>query len=203
MPRPSKDKRLVWVPSDLVARLSRVASEEGRTFSDFTVEALEQVVKVNEMGKPLREAVDLLTLMETQRMARLTVAPREALNYLISKHYRAERDVLQRLWREAGVNYGKYLLAKIGEGDPLQYLVKLLLQDKRWEVDEVKLEGEGGFFKLTCISFTLPKEATELTSQFIEGVAESFGYKTRARMCTKGIITLELEGASSRCSGNI
>jgi len=188
-----KGKRLIRIPEDLVVKLTEAANLEGRPFYDYTVEALEQALRAHEMKRSVKEIVDFFEIMEIQRLARLMITPTEALNYLIARHYREDRETLQQKWYEAGNWYGNYLQARIRDRDPLEAFGRLLAADRRWNLDDAEVSKTDGTVRLRCVSFMLPLENTELFMRFLEGVMHGLGYETKRRECLKGAITLEFE----------
>jgi len=188
----SKGAKLIRVPGELVSMLMEAANREGRTFYDYTVEALEQMLKAHEMKQSLKKMVEFYELMEIQRQARLALTPMDALNCLIARHYSEDKEALQQKWYESGEWYGKYLVVRLRDQDPVD-VFKRLLAASRWDLDEVSVSKSDGAVQLRCVSFLLPLENTELLMRFLEGVMHSLGYEVRKRECMKGVITMEFE----------
>lgn len=189
-----KDKKLIRVPSRLVAKLTRASNLEEKAFYDFTTESLEQAVRAHNMGISLKEIVDFYELMEIQRASGAVITPKDVLDYLISKLYPKEKAALQKKWYESGRWYGKYLDTKLRGRGAVEVFGRILSASK-WDLNEVNVEREEENVMLRCVSFTLPLERTELLVRFLEGVMHSLGYETKKLDSTRGIITMEFAPA--------
>jgi len=185
----SKEKKLIRVPSDIVAKLNEAANRAGRSFYDYTSEVLEQALRASELGRPLKEIMDFFELMSVQRNAGLTITFSELLNYLISMLYPKEEKALHERWYEAGVWYGTYLQVKFRNKRTLDIFTKLL-SESWWEINEVNLSKEEEGFVLRCVSFTLSLERTKLLMSFLEGVIDSMEYEIVKKDCIRGMIIL-------------
>jgi len=185
----SKEKKLIRVPSDIVAKLNEAANRAGRSFYDYTSEVLEQALRASELGRPLKEIMDFFELMSVQRNAGLTITFSELLNYLISMLYPKEEKALHERWYEAGVWYGTYLQVKFRNKRTLDIFTKLL-SESWWEINEVNLSKEEEGFVLRCVSFTLSLEPTKLLMSFLEGVINSMEYEIVKKDCIRGMIIL-------------
>lgn len=185
----SKEKKLIRVPSDIVAKLNEAANRAGKSFYDYTSEVLEQALRANELGRPLKEIMDFFELMSVQRNAGLTITFTELLNYLISMLYPKEEKALHEKWYEAGVWYGTYLQVKFHNKQTLDIFTKLL-SESWWELNEVNLSKEEEGFVLRCVSFTLSLERTKLLMSFLEGVINSMEYEIVKKDCIRGMIIL-------------
>ena len=188
----AKGKKLVLVPSDLLARLMEVSSREGKTFYNFISEILEQALRVYESKHTLKEVVDFFELMETQRASGSVIMPMDMLTYLINELYSSKRKELHEKSYESGQWYGKYLLDRFHGQDQIKVLERLLATT-RWDLNEVQVVNDDEKVRIRCVSPLLPIENTELLLKFIEGVMHSFGYKTVKEDFMKGIILLEFE----------
>ncbi|MHA1631788.1 MAG: hypothetical protein ACTSXC_03120 [Candidatus Freyarchaeota archaeon] len=188
----ARERKLIAVPGELVRTLNEIANREGKPFHEYTVEALEQAVKANRMGRTLKEIVDFYRVMEVRKASGHVLIPRETLNLLIKKLYPKEGKNLRETWLEAGRWFGKFLAARIHGDEAVNLFIKTLTESE-WELDEVKLEEKGDVLTLRLISFTMPEENTELLMNYVEGAMESLGYKTENKESMRGMITLNLQ----------
>jgi len=188
----SKGKKLILVPSDLLARLMEISNREGKTFYGFVSEIFEQALRVYESECSLQDVVDFYELMETQRASGAVITPVDVLSYLIGKLYPSEREEMLKKWHESGQWYGKYLLTRFHDRNQVKTFGEIL-EASRWDLKEVHVEDDGEVVKLRCVSPLLPFENTELLVKFVEGVMRSLGYKTTKEDYLKGIILLEFE----------
>jgi len=183
-----EDTKLIVVPNHLVNRLRAVAGRHGVLLSSYTTEALEEAIRIEELGSSLREAVDLYKLMQIQRGANTVHIRRSSLDYLIKELYQAKGEELQRIWYEWGQWYGAYLRTKLKDDDVLGFFEKVLLVS--WNLDEVEIRNDDGEITLRCTSFTMSLESTELVISYISGAMSSLGYEELSKDYTRGIATM-------------
>ncbi len=185
-----KRKRLVYVPEYLLEDVMSACRRKGESIGKFVEEVLRQAVKANHLGYSPERAVEILEVMQAQRILGGAFVPLEVLNYLTNKAYKDEREQLQAKWYESGKWHGKYLKEKFE--DPTQAF-KIFLEASRWDLNEVEIKKEGDTMKVRCVSTVLTAEATELLAKFIEGAMHSMGYQTEKTDYVKGMIVLEFK----------
>lgn len=183
-----EDTKLIVVPSRLVERLRAVAVRHGVLLSSYTAEALEEAIRVEELGASLREAVDLYQLMQIQKGANTVQIRRSNLDYLIRELYPTNGEELRRIWYESGQWYGAYLRTKLKDDDVLGFFERVLLVS--WNLDEVDIRNDDGDITLRCTSFTMSLENTDLILRFISGAMSSFGYEEMTKDYMRGIATV-------------
>lgn len=188
--RLQRETKLVRVYSDLVTKLNEVSNREGVSFLDYINSALEQAVRAHKMGCSLKEIVDFYELMMMQREAGLATVPFEILNKIAEKFYADEKNMLESMWYESGVWYGKYLLVKVKNGDPTEVFVKML-KETGWNIKDVVFERREEKLTFKCFSLMLSLENTALIMRFIEGVMETFGYEVISQNYLRGVIEME------------
>lgn len=188
----AKGKKLILVPSDLVAKLTEISNVEGKIFYGFISEIFEQALRAHEMGHTLKDLVDFFELMETQKASGAVIAPLEGLTFLISEVYPSKSEVLFGKWYESGEWYGKYLMARFHKQNPVEAFAKLL-QVSQWDLKEVHVTQNTDSVRFRCVSPLLPLENTKLLLNFIKGVMHSLGYGTIMEDYLKGIIVLEFK----------
>lgn len=186
----AKEKRLVYVPADLLEGVMRASRRRGESISRFVEEALRQAVRTNHLGYSPEQAAELLEVIQAQRILGGAFVPLDVLNYLTSKAYKDEKEQLQAKWYESGRWHGKYLKEKFE--NPVQAL-KNFLEAARWDLSEVEVKREDNTIKVRCVSAVLTKEGTELLVKFIEGAVHSMGYQTEKSDYVKGMIALEFK----------
>jgi len=185
--RVSKDMRLVVLPADLVRRLRAKAIRRGASLSGFAAEALEEAVKVEDMGASVNEAVEEYYIQDVLRASGAIQIPRSNFNALISGLHSGHREELLGDWKRAGRWYGEYVHARLGEG-ALGFLEKALLLS--WNLDEVSIENDGLLVRLRLTSFVMSLELTELLVSYIAGVMASLGYAPVEKDYVRGLATL-------------
>ena len=193
----SREKKLIRAPADLVAKLNEAANREGKTFYSYVSEVLEQAVRAYEMGRSLKEIIDVYEILEVHRDAGTTAAPRDVLDYLIKTAYGKNSENLEKLWYQSGRWYGVYFKERFKES--VDGFIRLL-RDGRLGIDQVTMRNDDGMIELRCVSAFLSQERTLLMGNFIEGAMHSLGYKTKEREFFRGIIRLTFYSEHSSSS---
>ena len=182
-----REKKLIRAPADLVAKLSEAASRKGKTIYGYVSEVLEQAVRAYEMGRSLKEIIDVYEVLEVHRDAGTAAAPRDVLDYLVRTVYGEGDEDLERLWHESGRWYGVYLKQRFE--DPIEGFLRLL-RDGRLGLEQVSMKNEDGELEIRCVSARLSRERTMLIGCFIEGAMSSLGYEMSRRELFRGIIKM-------------
>jgi hypothetical protein len=188
--RLQKETKLVRVYGDLVAKLNEASNREGVSFLDYINSALEQAVRAHKMGRSLKDIVDFYEMMMMQREAGLVMVPSEVLNRITERFYPNEKNMLESMWYESGVWYGKYLLVKVKREDPTDVFGEML-KATGWNIKDVVLERRGEKLTFKCFSLMLSLENTALLMRFIEGVMETLGYEVINQNYLRGVIEIE------------
>lgn len=185
-----KEKKLMAVQGDLAQRIIGIANRKGRTVYSFVNEILEQAIEADEMNRSLKQIVELYKLIEIERKSGAVITTRDIMSYLIKKLYPLEKDALLEKWHSSGQWYGKYLLVRFQDGEPLEVLEKLL-HALAWDKSEVRVLRKEKSICLSCVAPERSPEYTELFSRFLEGVMHSLGYKMMKKDLLKGLILLD------------
>jgi len=188
--RLQKETKLVRVYSDLVAKLNEASNREGISFLDYVNSALEQAVRAHKMGHSLKDIVDFYEMMMMQREAGLVMVPSEVLNKITERFYPNEKNMLESIWYESGVWYGKYLLVKVRREDPIDVFGEML-KATGWNIKDVVFERRGDKLVFKCFSLMLSLENTALLMKFIVGVMETLGYEVISQNYLRGVIEIE------------
>jgi hypothetical protein len=191
-----EDTKLIVVPSRLVNRLRAVAGRHGIPLSSYTVEALEEAIRVEDLGASLSEAVDFYKLLQIQRGANIVHIRRSSLDHLIKELYQTKGEELRRIWYESGLWYGAYLRTKLKDDDVLGFFEKVLLVS--WDLDEVEVRNDDGEIALRCTSFTMTLESTELVISYISGAMSSLGYEELSKEYVRGLANLRYKISPNR-----
>ena len=185
-----KDKRLVYIPKDLVEEAKELSRGRGESLSLFVSEVLRLALRANSLGFSPKQAAEYLEVMQTQRNLGGAFVPMDVLVYLNGKSCGVEVEQLQTKWYESGKWHGKYIKEKFN--DPVQAFKKFL-EATRWDLSEVEVKQDQDVVKFRCISTLLTGKATELLATFIEGAMHGIGYRTERSDALKGMIILEFK----------
>jgi hypothetical protein len=187
----AKDKRLVYIPGDLVNEIKDVSQRRGESLSLFVSDVLKLALRANRLGYSPKQAAEYMEIMQAQRNLGGAFVPLDVLSYLNSKSCEDDQtEQLPKKWYESGMWHGKYLNEKFD--DPICAFQKFL-KATRWDLSEVEVKRVQNVVKFRCISNLLTGAATELLAQFIEGAMHSLGYRTEKRDALKGMILLDFK----------
>lgn len=189
MPK-AKDKRLVYIPGDIVREVREISRRRGESLSLFVSEVLRLALKADNLGYSPKQAAEFMDIMQAQRNLGGAFVPVDVLDYLNSKACGTDNEQLRIKWYESGIWHGKYINEKFQ--DPVQAL-REFLQATRWDLSEVEVKNNKNTIKFRCISTLLTGKATELLAKFIEGAMHSIGYQTSKSDAMKGMIILEFK----------
>lgn len=189
-----KDKKLVYVPQDLLEEVAKASSSRGETISRFIEEALAQAVRVNMAGYNIQQLGEYFEVMYAQRVLGGAFVPLEVLSYLTAEACKEGMERLGEVWFESGKWHGKYLKERFE--DPVEAL-KSFLEASRWDLSEVEAKKEGKKAKIRCVSTVLKEDATAALAKFIEGIMHGIGYQTEKSDLLKGMIILEFTQSPS------
>lgn len=184
----AKDKRLVYIPGDLVAEIKEISRRRGESLSLYVSDILKLGLKANSLGYGPKQAAEFLDVMRSQRNLGGVFVPTDVLEYLNDAACGSESEQLKMKWYESGKWHGKYIVEKFKS--PIE-IFRNFLEATRWDLSEVEVTKTEDLVKFRCISTLLSGEATELLTRFIEGAMHSMGYKTHKTDAMKGMILLE------------
>ena len=183
----SKNAKLLVLPEELVDQLRAITIKKGVSITNFAAEALEQAIRMEAIGGKLEDAIDVFNLYQVSQAAGAVHVPRTNFNAMIAELYRADREGLMDVWREAGRWYGEYMRAMLGE-EALAFFRDSLLVS--WNLDEVNITRDGLLVTIKLVSFVMSLELTELLSSYILGVMTLLGYELMEEDGLRGLTTL-------------
>jgi len=184
----AKDKRLVYIPGDLVAEIKDISRRRGESLSLYVSDILKLGLKANSLGYGPKQAAEFLEVMRSQRNLGGIFVPTDVLEFLNTAACGTDIEDLKKKWYESGKWHGKYIVEKFKE--PVQIL-RNFLEATRWDLSEVEVTTSENVVKFRCISTLLTGESTALLARFIEGAMHSMGYKTNKSDAIKGMILLD------------
>jgi hypothetical protein len=183
-----KNKKLVYVNSDVLESVARVARGRGETITKFLEDSLTQAVKVTAAGYDLKQLSQFFEVLYAQRVLGGVFVPLDVLNFLTDVAIKDDKDSLENVWFESGKWHGKYLNERFN--DPVLSL-EIFLEASRWDLSEVEVKRFGDTTRVRCVSAVLSEQATHLLARFIEGIMQGFGYQIQKSDLLKGMIVLD------------
>jgi hypothetical protein len=185
----TKDKRLVYVPIEIVEEVKEISRRRGESLSLFVGEVLKLAVTANSLGYSPGQAAEFLEIMRAQRNLGGAFVPKDVLKHL-NNQANGEKEDIHDKWYESGKWHGKYIKEKFK--DPIETFKKFL-KATRWDLNEVEVSRNKDTVKFRCISTLLTGEETEWLAKFIEGGMHSLGYCTEKCDALKGMILLDFK----------
>ncbi len=168
---------------DLADKISEIAARRG-TLYDYVNDVLDQAIRAEALGLPLKEIVDDRWLIKTVREAGFTIVPEKIVYDLIENAYqKLGKRKMMSLWYETGQWYGRYYEDLRKFDDSVRRFF--------WDVSELKISKEEKNVNLTCLSSKFSEAYTELFSKFLEGAFNALGYDLDESDVSKGIINLK------------
>jgi hypothetical protein len=186
------DRKFIMVPKLMADRLKLTANRLGTSVTDYAYEALNQALRINDMGSNLKEAVDLFYLVSVQRGAGNLSITRNNFKEIIEQLNEDKKIELTNIWRESGKWYGAYLKAKLQDDDLFSFLEKDL--QVAWNLDEVEISQQDLMVSVRCTSFGMSKELTDLLVSFLVGLMDEINFTETDRDILRGLIVLKFLG---------
>ncbi|MGB9740239.1 MAG: hypothetical protein ACP5IM_01820 [Candidatus Bathyarchaeia archaeon] len=182
-------RKMLAAREDLVDSVSALASRRGLTLFGVTNEALEQVLKVNEMGCRLSDVVREFEVFKAAKESGFVLVPEGLLYEAMERAYRENGDWMIAKWFETGEWCGKCFSLRDFE-DKVDGL-KRHLRGFFWNAKDLEIvDADDGAFSVRCVSPRFPESYTTFLSAFLEGVFKALGYACVERHIAKGFIHL-------------
>ncbi|MEM2363651.1 MAG: hypothetical protein QXQ20_08180 [Candidatus Nezhaarchaeales archaeon] len=183
----SHGRKLLAAREDLANKVSEIAKRRGWTLYELVNRILDEVVRLESMGKSLEDVVEGFELLREAREAGLILIPSRLWYELVERCYESlDRRWLEDLWYECGQWYGRYY-------ESLEKLIEAL-KKFFWDLSSIDLSpSEGGVeVKLFLSSPSLAR--IELLSKFVEGAFESLGYELISKKGVRGALSMRFRG---------
>lgn len=182
------DTKLIPVPKQLANQLKLLAGRMGVSVSSITTEALEQVLRADELESSVKDAVDILHMAQVHKGAGLINFQRAGVKKLIQRLYQEDSENLLDIWYSSGRWYAAYLSNRLN-GDFFKFLEQDLLVS--WNLDESKIIIEDVDINIRLTSFGMSQEFTELLVVYTKGFLEELGYKVFHEDVLPGLVSFK------------
>jgi hypothetical protein len=183
-------KKLIAAQSNLVQKIARIAKIKGITVYSFVNEIMEQAIQAEEIGRSLKEVVELHKLTEIEKQTGAVLIPREILNILIQKVFEEDSKSLTDMFYKTGEWLGKYCKVRFSGENQLRAIEKMV-KSMFGEITRFGITKKSDEILVQCIGSRIPNSYTTLLSTFIEGIMHTFEYSTIKKDMSKGIISLK------------
>jgi len=183
-----KGKKLVYISEDLLDKASKVSRAEGVSLSKLVEGALNEAVKVNELGYSSKQMADFFNVIQTHRVLGGSFVPSDVLDFMIKQCIKGDLAALEALWYDTGRWNGCYLKEKFP--NPVDAFHSFLVLT-RWDLNEVDVKSIGNDVRVRCISTVMDIGATKMLAKYVEGVMNGLDFKTERVDVLKGMIILK------------
>jgi len=175
---------------DLVNQLLDIAKRKNVKLYGMVNDALEWIIKAEDMGLSPEEVVGLSEIVKTAKDAGFIPVVESLWYDVVGKIFRVDRSWAMKKWYECGQWYGKYYSVKFPQ-DPLSAF-KRDICSLVWNVSEFNIleKEDGNEVLVRCVSPKSPLSYLTLFSAFLEGIFDLLGYKCTKKDVSKGIIRL-------------
>ncbi len=185
-----RSKKLVYVSEDLIDKIIKVSKEEGVSLNRLVESALDEVVKINDLGYKSSQMAEFFNVLQTNRVLGGLFVPSGVIEFMIHEVYKKDREQLRSLWYESGNWNGKYLKEKFE--NPIAAFSHFL-ELSRWDLNEVDVKNHDNIVRVRCISTIMSEAGTDLLTRYIEGIFHAMNYQTMQNTSLKGMIILEFK----------
>ena len=182
------DTKLIPVPSELANQLRLLAGRMGVSVSSITTEALEQVLRADELDSSVKDAVDILHMAQVHKGAGLVNFQRAGVKDLIRRLYDEDSEGLLNIWYRSGRWYAAYLSNRLN-GDFFKFFEQDLLVS--WNLDESDIQLEDVVVAVRLTSFGMSPEFTELLVVYTKGFFEELGYMVSSEDVLSGLVSFK------------
>ena len=182
------DTKLIPVPKPLANQLRLLAGRLGVSVSSITTEALEQVLRADELDSSVKDAVDILHMAQVHKGAGLVNFQRAGVKDLIKRLYDEDSEGLLNIWYRSGRWYAAYL-SNLLNGNLFRFFEKDLLVS--WNLDESDIHVKDVVVDVRLTSFGMSHEFTELLVVYTKGFFEELGYKVFNEDILSGLISFK------------
>ena len=183
------ERNFLAARKDFVVRVRDIAKKKNQTLYALVNEALEQLLRAEEMGIPLPEIVDRYFFVNIAKESGFTLTNESLLFYVLEKVFEEDNESLAGMFYKTGQWLGKYCRVRFSGEDPLRVIEKIV-RSLFWEISEFGITKNSDEILVQCIGSRIPSSYTTLLSTFLEGLMHTFEYSTVKRDVSKGIISL-------------
>ncbi len=181
--------KLIKVPRALANQLKLVSGRLGTSVTDYASEALNQALRVDDMGANLTDAVDMLELVNIHKGAGFVNLPRTSFNYYLNSMSETDPESEWERWLESGRWYASYLLSKLSPDGVLNFLegdLRIL-----WNLDETEIIVEDVMVHFRACSFNMSATATRMLALYTKGIFQELGYSINDEDILPGLISFK------------
>ena len=184
----STPRKMLAADAKLANKIVDVAKRRESTAYSTVNDILEQALRADQMGLSLSEIVDEREMLEKAKVLGFTFTIEQLLYDVLDLNYARNKKNLLKMWMEAGQWYGQYFKGKSNNGlISFEEAMKLLsLGNSVFNIEQRR----GGIYRVSCVGERFSRGFTEVFSEFIEGVFNSFDMMLDKKENSKGIIKL-------------
>jgi hypothetical protein len=184
------ERNFLAARKDFVVRVRDIAKKRNQTIYALVNEALEQLLRAEEMEVSLPEIVDGYYFFHLAQESGFTLTNESLLFHVLEKVFEEDSKSLTDMFYKTGEWLGKYCKVRFSGENQLLTIEKMVKNLFR-EITDFDITKNSDEILVQCIGSRIPNSYTTLLSTFIEGIMHTFEYSTIKRDVSKGIISLK------------
>ena len=184
------ERNFLAARKDFVVKVRDIAKKKNQTIYALVNEALEQLLRAEEMGISLPEIVDGYYFFHLAKESGFTLTNEDLLFYMLDKVFEEDSKSLTDMFYQTGEWLGKYCKVRFSGANQLLTIEKMV-QNLFREITDFDITKNSDEILVQCIGSRIPKSYTTLLSTFIEGIMHTFEYSTIKKDMSKGSISLK------------
>lgn len=184
-----KDRVNIAVSKDIAERLARIAEGQGMTQFALANQILSLGLDLIEQGYTLQQIREVALFFRVMIELESVPIPGRLLDKLIADMYKANPEVVQRAWCEAGRMLASYVKAVFGSIEVAASLVPYIskiVPAKRFEV-----KAEGDVFVMETLGVGYSTESVEATAKAVHCFLDELGYEVKESITAPGILKVK------------
>ncbi|RLG91594.1 MAG: hypothetical protein DRO36_03920 [Candidatus Hecatellales archaeon] len=183
-------RKFLAAREDLVEKVKDLAKKKNLTLYALVNDALEQILKAEETGKPLPEIVENYQTLKMVKEAGFILTPANLWYGVVEKAFKEEDKTLEKVWSENGEWFGKYCKTMFPDKN-LQELLEKIINTVFWDLSDCTVTAkENGEILVRCVGSRYSTSHTTLLASFILGLMQAYNYKNLEKDVSKGILSL-------------
>jgi hypothetical protein len=184
------EKKLVPVSMSIVEKASQIARRKMSSLSKLVEDAVKYAIRLEEeLGVSLEDSYTILRAVKTLRVLGGVFTPQLVFECLLDENCRSSRERLLEKWFESGKTYGSYLRDSSSKEQVLRGLLEVL----RWDLSEVRVDNEGGNYRVKCTATAITSDEAECIAKFIEGVVVGLNCNLVHKESMRGLVIVEFK----------
>ncbi len=182
-------RKMLAAREDVALRMREIATQRGMTLYGLVNDALESVIRMDEMGIPVSDVMEEYRALNAAKKAGFLLCPESLWYEMVEQAHAKDNDGMAEKWLEAGDRVAQ--MYKVRESQEPLAAFKRDIRNFTWNAFEFSFD-EGQEILVRCIGPKFPEAYAVLFSRFLEGSFHAFGYQCVERDAARGALQLRL-----------